>query len=123
MLKQVIVMRTDLGMRKGKMVVQGAHASLEFLRCRRNGNQVLHLTAEQQEWLDSYEHKKVCLGVDSLQELEALNTAANAAGLESHVVVDFGFTEFNGEHTVTCLAIGPDDPEKIDQITGHLKLL
>jgi PTH2 family peptidyl-tRNA hydrolase len=29
--KQVIVMRKDLGMRKGKMIAQGAHASLKVL--------------------------------------------------------------------------------------------
>ena len=33
--KQVIVMRTDLNMRKGKMIAQGSHASLAFLT--RNG--------------------------------------------------------------------------------------
>lgn len=29
--KQVIVMRTDLNMRKGKMIAQGSHASIAFL--------------------------------------------------------------------------------------------
>ena len=33
--KQVIVMRKDLGMRKGKMIAQGAHASLKVLTDRR----------------------------------------------------------------------------------------
>lgn len=28
MLKQIIVMRNDLNMRKGKMIAQGAHASI-----------------------------------------------------------------------------------------------
>ena len=31
MIKQVIVMRRDLNMRKGKMVAQGAHASMAVL--------------------------------------------------------------------------------------------
>ena len=36
--------------------------------------------------------------------------------------VDAGRTEFHGVPTATCCAIGPDWPERIDPITGHLKL-
>jgi PTH2 family peptidyl-tRNA hydrolase len=45
------------------------------------------------------------------------------AGLEVHLITDNGKTEFHGEPTRTCLAIGPDDAEKIDAITGRLQLL
>ena len=45
------------------------------------------------------------------------------AGLEVHLITDSGKTEFHGEPTQTCLAIGPDDSEKIDAITGRLELL
>lgn len=31
MVKQVIIIRTDLNMRKGKMIAQGAHASVNYL--------------------------------------------------------------------------------------------
>lgn len=81
------------------------------------------LTPAQWSWLESEEHFKICCRVDNEAQLEALHFAALDAGLESHVVMDLGFTEFNGVPTKTCLAIGPDDAEKIDAITGKLQLL
>ncbi len=44
-------------------------------------------------------------------------------GLEVHLITDSGRTEFHGRPTRTCLAIGPDDASKIDQVTGNLELL
>lgn len=136
-IKQVIVMRTDTDppMRKGKMVAQGAHASIAFLTRRiqelADGNRYpeydgeigsfLDLKAVQQKWLAS-SFAKVCVRVDSEQELLDIHEKAKAAGIESHVVTDSGLTEFSGP-TITCLALGPDYSEKIDEITGHLKLL
>lgn len=40
-----------------------------------------------------------------------------------HLITDSGKTEFHGEPTDTCLAIGPGEADKIDEITGHLQLL
>lgn len=45
------------------------------------------------------------------------------AGLEVHLMTDSGKTEFHREPTRTCLAIGPNESEKIDEITGELQLL
>ena len=118
--KQVIVMRKDLNMRKGKMVAQGSHASIAFLTRKLEKNE--NLTELQKKWLDD-SFVKVCVGVDSEQELLAINDKAIALGLECHLVTDKGLTEFNGIPTITCLAIGPDFSEKIDSITGYLKLL
>ena len=115
-LKQVIVMRNDLNMRKGKMIVQGSHASMGFLR---HGP----MTEVQRTWLDSEEHKKVCVQVSSEDELWSIRDAAECLGLPTYVVADFGLTEFKGQQTNTCLAIGPAESDDIDKITGHLKLL
>lgn len=52
-----------------------------------------------------------------------IHDKAVAAGLEVHLITDSGRTEFHGQPTRTCLAIGPDLAEKIDEITGHLQLL
>jgi peptidyl-tRNA hydrolase, PTH2 family len=49
--------------------------------------------------------------------------AAKDAGVLVQLVVDAGKTEFHGVPTPTCCAVGPDYPERIDPITGHLKLL
>jgi PTH2 family peptidyl-tRNA hydrolase len=61
--------------------------------------------------------------VDSEEELMEIHDKAVAAGLEVHLITDSGRTEFHGEPTRTCLAIGPDEADRIDDITGHLQLL
>ena len=124
-IKQVIVMRHDLKMRRGKQIAQGAHASMSFI-CRRlqeRGSVSLSDFSEvEQAWLTGA-FAKVCCRVDSEAELMAIHDKAVAAGLEVHLITDSGKTEFHGEPTNTCLAIGPDEAEKIDEITGHLQLL
>lgn len=66
---------------------------------------------------------KVCCRVDSEQELLDIHDRAVEAGLEVHLITDSGRTEFHGQPTRTCLAIGPAPAEEIDVITGHLQLL
>ncbi len=61
--------------------------------------------------------------MDSEDELMAIHDKAVAARLEVHLITDSGKTEFHGVPTRTCLAIGPDEAEKIDEITGELQLL
>lgn len=138
--KQVIVMRTDTNppMRKGKMVAQGAHAALAFLTRRveqfsmklpeqymKYGDfdwrDMLGITPAMWDWMQG-SYAKVCVRVDSIEDLMDIHQKAKQAGLEVHMITDSGKTEFK-EPTVTCLAIGPDYDENIDPVTGHLKLL
>ena len=121
--KQVIVMRKDLNMRKGKMIAQGSHASMAFLSNRLKGYPNLKLTAEMLAWLMNGSFTKVCLSVDSEEELLKVYQEAKDANLEVQLITDSGKTEFNGVPTKTCLAIGPDLSYKINSITGNLKLL
>jgi PTH2 family peptidyl-tRNA hydrolase len=119
-IKQVIVMRNDLGMRKGKMIAQGSHASISFLtRKLQSGRK---MTDVEQQWVND-RFTKICVRVDSEQELIDIHNKAFLNGVESHLITDAGLTEFNGVPTKTCLALGPDYASKIDAITGHLKLL
>lgn len=124
-IKQVIVMRHDLKMRRGKQMAQAAHASMSFI-CRRlqeRGSVSLADFSEvERAWLTGA-FAKVCCRVDSEEELMAIHDKAVAAGLKVHVITDSGKTEFHGVPTRTCLAIGPDEAQKIDQITGQLQLL
>jgi PTH2 family peptidyl-tRNA hydrolase len=123
--KQVIVMRHDLKMRRGKQIAQGAHASMSFLCCRLQENETVSVddfSEVQKAWLTG-SFAKVCCRVNSEEELFEIQNKAEGAGLEVHLITDSGKTEFHGQPTNTCLAIGPDDAEKIDLITGHLQLL
>ena len=123
--KQVIVMRHDLKMRRGKQIAQGAHASMSFL-CRRLDDAgkiaIEDFDEPAQAWL-SGASAKVCCRVDSEQELMKIFERAKDAGLETHLITDSGKTEFRGVPTRTCLAIGPDLATRIDAITGELRLL
>ncbi len=125
-IKQVILIRKDLGMRRGKEIAQGSHAAMGFLadplRAQTTAGQVpctLHLTADEQAWL-LHGAAKICLRVLAEDELHALHQAALQAGLKSCLIRDSGRTEFNGQPTYTACAIGPAPAAAIDAITGHL---
>jgi peptidyl-tRNA hydrolase, PTH2 family len=118
-LKQVIVVRKDLNMRKGKMIAQGAHASLmSYLNALGNRGNMMMVY----EWLQKHGQTKICVGVDSEQELLDLHKAAQSASLPCALVLDSARTEFK-EPTYTALGIGPADVERINLLTGMLKLL
>ena len=127
-MKQVIVLRKDLGIRKGKMVAQGAHASLNVFLNQKDKeiykNDAVHIPVDKKtkEWIDGL-HTKICLGCSSELELLELYDQALQSGLPCALVKDAGLTELNYTETNTCIAIGPAEPEKIDKITGHLKPL
>ena len=128
--KQVIVMRTDLKMRKGKMIAQGAHASMKVLLDRL----IIHNAPggfgyvldvhepDMAKWmLGSF--VKVCVRVDSEEELLRIVRLAEQHGVPHALIEDEGRTEFNGVKTLTCAAIGPASPEALGPITNCLKLL
>lgn len=114
-MKQVIVMRSDLNMRKGKMIAQGAHASMKVLVENADDKRIL-------SWLAN-SFTKIVVRVDSEDELLTIYNQAKEAGILSALITDNGATEFGGVKTNTCIAIGPDESDNIDKITGHLKLL
>lgn len=123
--KQVIVIRHDLKMRRGKQIAQGAHASMSFLsrRLQSSGSLDLDELSEAQRLWITGAFAKVCCRVESEEALLEIQRHAIRAGLETHLITDSGRTEFHGQATNTCLAIGPDSAERIDPITGHLQLL
>lgn len=129
LIKQVIVMRKDLKMRKGKMIAQGAHASLKvfldranlFLNSPSKTVMSIDITPEMRTWLNS-SFTKIVVYVNSEEELLSLHDKAKENGLPVALIKDLGFTEFK-EPTYTCFAVEPADAKAIDKITGHLPLL
>lgn len=125
-IKQVIVIRKDLKMRRGKECAQAAHASIAFLTRRLSwpggGREARGVFSPPEfTWLTT-RFRKVTLQVDSEEELLSVYQRAEASGLVVHLITDAGLTEFGGEPTRTCLAIGPDYDSKIDAVTGDLRL-
>ena len=102
------------------MVAQGSHASGGFMRT--NWRAGIPPNKIQQRWFNEGQ-AKICVRCDSEEHLLQIEAQALAADLDCFLITDAGHTEFNGVPTKTCLAIGPDLAEKIDKITGELKLL
>src|SRR3989338_649689 len=111
--KQVILVRQDLKLPKGKLAVQVAHASVGAL--------VKSHKDDIKKWQD-YGQKKVALKVGDLDELLQYKEKAEDLGLVCALIEDAGKTVVE-PGTITCLGIGPDKEEKIDKITGNLKMV
>lgn len=114
--KQVILMRTDLNMGRGKIAAQAGHAVVLAYKKAVSSNK-----AGADSW-EAGGMQKVVLKVSGKEDLFKYFQKAKDAGLPTAMVKDAGHTQIpSGTHT--CCAIGPAEEEKIDKVTGDLKLL
>ncbi len=115
-LKQVIILRMDLQMGKGKMVAQGAHASIEAYL-----DAVSKTPALAHKW-HAQGMRKVALKVESEKELVSMFQAAKDYELPCALITDAGYTQIE-PGSKTAVGIGPAKAELLDRFTGQLKLL
>ena len=134
--KQVLIWNKSLRnakgekVRTGKIAAQLAHASMAVLLNEGIRDQgeiglptlTIPMNKDMDEWV-SGSFAKICVSVDSEQELLFVHSAAENAGLPCSLIQDAGLTEFDGVPTYTAVAIGPAQATEIDKITGLLKLL
>ena len=123
--KQVILVREDLKMRKGKAAAQVAHASLDVFTSRstiKDGVMSIKLSDADIAWL-SNGYTKINLGVSSEEDLLLAYKLALESGIPCSIIIDSGKTEFHGVPTKTTCAIGPFDSDQIDKITGPAGLV
>jgi len=112
-LKQVVVVRRDIKMSKGKLASQVAHAYASVS------------AANKSKWTDNWLNqgqKKSILACKDENELLKIFHAAKNAKLPVELIRDAGRTEIP-EGTITCVGIGPAPENEIDRITGNLRLL
>ena len=114
-LKQVIIVRADLGMGKGKIAAQSAHAAVEALEKALKKNP---------EWVEEWKEQgqeKVVLKISGKKELlELFQQMKNL--FPCALIKDAGRTQINpGEPT--CIACGPAPEIELDKFTSKLKLL
>lgn len=132
-IKQIIVIRKDLNMRKGKMIAQGAHASNMFLfdcflaledyePILRSIQRYEIMNKLLNQWIANG-YKKIVLSCNSEEELESIVQATLDSAILAYRVFDSGLTEFHGVKTFTCASLGPANSDKLDPITKNLKLL
>ena len=112
-LKQVILVRADLKLPKGKLGAQCAHASVEAVLKSDDGIiRTWQMTGQ----------KKIVLKVDNDKMLIKFFQDAKDLGLKASLITDAGRTCI-APGTKTCVGIGPDEEDKIDQLTGELKMM
>lgn len=135
--KQVIVIRKDLNMRKGKIAAQAAHASMKAILglCSFKETCIVldknnvatklskSIADDMFKWLNE-EFTKVVVSVNSEKEmLDIYHLILHTSDVPVSLIMDAGKTEFNGVPTYTCIAVGPAEASKVDAFTGNLKLL
>jgi PTH2 family peptidyl-tRNA hydrolase len=114
--KQVIAVRRDLEMGKGKMAVQVAHAAVSAAEEARK-----RFTEWWEAWLREGQCK-VAVRVDSLEEILQLERRSRELRLPFALITDRGLTQID-PGTTTCLGIGPAPSSLVDTLTGNLSLL
>lgn len=126
MVKQVIIVRRDLKMRRGKEIAQGSHGSMGAIfnyGSIEDDKMIIDLSdPDVKEWVTG-SFAKITLKIDSLEAMMGIHDKAKAEGLNVCLIVDNGRTEFHGVPTETVLCIGPCRSSKIDHLTGNLSLL
>jgi len=114
--KQVIAVRSDLKMGKGKLAVQVAHAAVSSAEKTRK---------QRPEWFEAWyraSQPKICVKVDNESELRLLKGKIDEMGIPNSLIQDAGLTQLE-PGTTTCLGIGPVPSQMVDKYTGELKLL
>ncbi|RSL47649.1 hypothetical protein CEP51_012677 [Fusarium floridanum] len=119
--KLVLVVRTDLGMTKGKIAAQCSHATLAcyktLLRAPANSPQRKILS----RW-ERLGQAKIAVQVKSQEEMLELRRKARSLGITAEVIQDAGRTQIEAG-SMTVLGVGPAPRSVVDQVTGGLKLL
>ena len=111
--KQVILAREDLKLPKGKLAAQCSHASVDATL--KSDKKIVDLWRKNGG-------KKIVVKVNDEKELFKYKQMAEESGLKTALITDAGHTVVE-PGTITCLGIGPDEEEKIDRITGKLKMM
>ena len=122
--KQVIIVRKDLNMRKGKIGAQCAHASNAILLDELKKIKSFDNLSEDDTlymWLNN-SFIKIVLQVENEEEMLKIYNQVKNDNIRCSLITDKGLTEFNNIPTNTCIAIGPDYNTKIDKYCNHLRL-
>ena len=111
--KQVILVRADLKLPKGKLAAQAAHASVDAVL--KSDSKLV------KAWRDEG-MAKIVVKVKDEKELIKYFQLAKDSDLTASLITGAGRTVI-APGTKTCVGIGPDEEEKINHITGELSLL
>lgn len=121
--KQVIVVRKDLKMRRSQLAAIVSHASSKFLTENNESNRgdELHvkLSKQEAEWLQE-SSMPIVLGANSQDALNDLILRAELLNINVNTSMKRP-TKPGDEEVLLCASFGPDEEEIINQVTGNLK--
>jgi len=119
--KMMLLVRTDLGMKKGKAMSQATHAGCGIYKNIIAGQ----FTEQQLEWVREWEEDgaaKIALRAPTEQDIDKLVEEAGKLGVPTYVQVDAGLTQV-APNSKTCLAVGPAPTHLTTQLCGAYKLM
>ncbi|KAK1240032.1 hypothetical protein MKX08_007474 [Trichoderma sp. CBMAI-0020] len=119
--KLVLVVRTDLGMTKGKIAAQCSHATLACYKALARADPSSPERKLLARW-ERFGQAKIAVQVKSQAEMLELRGKARAMGLTAEVIQDAGRTQIEAG-SMTVLGVGPGPKSLVDKVTGGLKLL
>jgi PTH2 family peptidyl-tRNA hydrolase len=126
--KQVYIVNSDLGMGKGKIAGQVAHAAIYYMEeillyveglSPENGGLFERFVAWRKE--EGGLMKKIVLKAPE-DEMKKILCNLAVKGIEKFAVYDRGMTQI-ADGSFTCIVVEPLEEEKCDELFGHLKLL
>jgi len=124
--KQTIVIRKDLNIKKGRLASLAISAAMKFIidnnDAERGDELHVQLSSEEADWIRNLSSKEV-LGIDSQDALSDLVFRAELAGVNVYSIFDDRRMENDQNPELLCAAFGPDNDDIINQIIGNLKPL
>ncbi len=104
-------------MNRGKIAAQAGHAYLDaFLEAQR-------LRPESIPEYKTRHGIKVCMRAKNLAQLERAFAEAKRAGIPCALITDLGYTQFEGQPTVTALGIGPARKSEVHSFLKRFQLM
>ena len=111
---KMVIIANDIEMSCGKLAAQVAHAAVECaIMAYKKKRRIF------KKWRN--EGAKKIVVVANEDEILMLEEKARKMKITTAMIRDAGLTELP-PNTLTALAIGPDEEEKIDLLTKHLPL-
>ena len=123
--KQVIVIRKDLRLRKNKLVSLAIRATMQFILDNNESDRPdeLQVKLSQQEvyWLKNSFDNDI-LVVNSQDALSDIILKAELNGINVYSIFEKSKKSDEGPQLI-CAAFGPDEEDQISQVVGNLKTM
>lgn len=124
-LKQVILLRRDMKLRRAEAAALASKASMTFIiegdESDRSGSVKVDLSGIEAEWMLG-SATRIVLGVASEESMRKLLLKAEIQGVSTYEITGVSGDTLDEGIQLIAASLGPDDEDKLDLITGNLKL-